>query len=567
MIFVVEFVAAVDSAGTTQTVLVGTQGFTTGATDTPASASVRARLINAGEFARSIATGKLLLGQASAGFGECVIANQDGALDAWIQWGVGDRAFTLRAALTHPGTYPAGWTTIYVATMRAIMPSPDGSSVRILLNEKIKRLEKPLCPVFDGSGGLEGPSEYEGEPKPVCYGAVYNAPLTLIDASQLIYQASARGSVVANHAKDNVSVIARALTGGDDGDAETVDPDAYEDYDALEAASVPIGHYVTIASAGVAKFGSPPVGTLTADLMELTGPDDGVAYGAGDRWTEGDTGTDNTDTACAFWSVLRRMAIDAGLDESEISTDDWDRLATDHSAAYQYGYWARDLSTTFAQAMSHIATSSGAWFGFDRLGVLRCRTIWNDTWVVTPEDPVVLTVREANCISFSVVQSDEPGRGIPFGRVVMRYPKNWMPQTDLAGAVGDKVRAQVALDFPRTTARDSTTVQAQHLNAAELSIDVYSYGWRAQTNGPLVTTKGAFHADLVELIEQKRLWAEAELPLTLDIVESVDLWSNVLVKLPRYGLDDAHIFRVVGIKYSFHGGPRVRLTLWGGEEI
>ena len=78
MIFVVEFVAAVDSAGTTQTVLVGTQGFTTGATDTPASASVRARLINAGEFARSIATGKLLLGQASAGFGECVIANQDG---------------------------------------------------------------------------------------------------------------------------------------------------------------------------------------------------------------------------------------------------------------------------------------------------------------------------------------------------------------------------------------------------------------------------------------------------------------------------------------------------------
>ena len=567
MIFVAEFVAAVDSGGTLETILVGSEGFMTGAADTPASTPVRARLVNPGEFSRSIASGKLLIGQVSAGFGTCVIANGDGALDAWCAYGVGDRAFTLRACDEHPGTYPAGWTTIYVATMDSIVPS--GQNLHIKLAEKIRRLEKPMCGTFAGTGGIEGPADYDGEPKPVCYGAVYNAPLTLLDSAELIYMASSRGSVVANHAKDKGSVIARALTSGDDGDATTIDPDAYADYAALEAANVPIGHYVTIASAGVAKFGSPPVGQLTADLMELTGPDTDVAFGAGDRWTEGDTGTANTDAACAYWNVIQSMALDAGLDPSEISTDDWTFFDAHYDDSFQFGFYARDLSTTYAQGMSLVAASAAAWVGFDRLGVLRLQEMYEPDHTfpfTTDRDDVAWEFDEHSIAldSLSLVQSEEPGRGVPFRRIVMRYPRNWTPQTDLAGAVTDEVRAQVSQDWPKTVTRASTTIDDQYKNAGDFDLDVYTYGWRASTAGDLQTNSGgATLTKLRDMLCTYRQWVEFDAPFALDMLAAVDIGSLVQVTHPRFGLDAGKVFRVVGIRYSFTGAPKVRLTVWG----
>ena len=76
--YVVEITAAVDSSGTEQTFYVGSTGFTTLPTDTPAGTAIPPHLLNPGNYERSLFTGKRTFGAVSGNYGEVVIANHKG---------------------------------------------------------------------------------------------------------------------------------------------------------------------------------------------------------------------------------------------------------------------------------------------------------------------------------------------------------------------------------------------------------------------------------------------------------------------------------------------------------
>ena len=66
---------------------------------------------------------------------------------------------------------------------------------------------------------------------------------------------------------------------------------------------------------------------------------------------------------------MQRIAEDAGVDLSEIQTSSFDYV--DSVAPYEIGVYVTDSETTLS-AISRVAESVGAWFGFDRFGILQC---------------------------------------------------------------------------------------------------------------------------------------------------------------------------------------------------
>lgn len=551
MIFCARFTAAINSS-TTTTLLVSNEPFATESGDTPANTPALHRLMQPGNFVRSISGDKMLLGLARIQHGECVIANADGALDAWAGYGVGDRAFDLYCCESLPGSFPTGWTLVFTATMESIRATRDTIVVR--LKELTSQLDSPICDAFAGTGGIEGPAERKGESKPIVYGGPYNVSPTLIDGSLLIYMASSRGSVAANHLKDDGSVIARALTAGDDGDATTIDQDGYETYAGLAAAIIPRGHYATVASLGVFKCGSVPVGQLTCDPMQYTGPETVPAYGAGDRWTQGATGTTGEDEKAYWGHIIKSIAVDAGVDAADVN-------ATDLTAAEegQYGFWACDTGTTYAQAVDKIAASARAWCGFDRTGSLRFQQVPDPSGEVNVYDITV-----DNAISLEPVVS-RWDNGVPYWKAAIKYPKNWSAQSTFAGIVPESVRAEASKEWPRGLFDREITVQQKHPNAGVLEVERYSRAYRVTSDGDLnvLGDEDPFVTALTALFVGDRQWFECKLPFSTGLITTVDVGSVVGVTWPRWGLDPEKNFLVVGIRYELSADPWVALTLWG----
>ena len=303
--------------------------------------------------------------------------------------------------------------------------------------------------------------------------------------------------------------------------------------------------------------------------MEYEGPDGSVSYGTGNRWTLGAPFSGPGDRAQTFWSVIRSMALDAGLDSGDLSSD-FTTLDGAGDDTVGYGYWCRDTSTTYTQAMGAIAASAGAWVGFDRLGELRLQVL------VDPSGVPVYRVTPDNAISLVRVLSDEPGRGLPVRRVVINYPRNWTTQSagDLAGVVPDEVRREVARQWPLGGAQRNTdplvadAVANQYANAGDVSLDVYSKGYRVSSTGALLSHGGGSVA-YAQLVTAPRQWFEATLPFSPDLVGAVDLGAVVGIRWPRWGLesyvpgDDGKLMLVVGLRYELSARPTVRLTLWG----
>lgn len=546
MIFVVEFDAAIYDAvsGTVsvETLLVSTQAFSTGTT--PAYG----RLMQPANFERTISGDRALFGLAKIEYGEVVIANADGLLDAWATYGVGDRRIVLRARDAASVTsYPSGWTDVFVATMDTIRPERD--TIKIRLKELTSKLDRPMCALFAGTGGLEGQASQIGDPKPITFGAPYNVSPTLIDPQQLIYMVSSRGSVAANHAKDDGSVIARALTAGDDGSAATVDQDAYQTYAALAAASVPIGQYVTLASLGLLKLGSVPAGLLTSDLHEYTGPSAGVPFGTGDRWPDGNHPWAGWDPICHWGSVIRQIALAGGWDAGNISSAD-----VTASQYGQFGFYARDTSTTYASAIGAIAASVGAWCGPDRLGVLRFRKL-ADPALGSP----LYSIHRGNAIS--LVPRDG---GVPAYKIIVNHPKNYTPQSTFAGVVPPSVRTEASRQWARIDAGWDNTVLTQFANAGTVTFDSCLGGYRVTSDGELQIPQTSEVWPELTWFSAARQWFDATLPFSLALLDSgIDIGTIVSLTWDRWGLGAGKKFLVVGIKYELSGAPWVRLTLWG----
>jgi len=161
------------------------EGFVTEPTDTPANTVFEPRLVEPISFSRSMFSSGKIGGLSVPGFGELVLTNADGGLDAWADYGWDGRSVELRVG--EAGADLQYYFTIFQGQSKSI--EFDDLFIRVILrdNQNDFTVDYPDT-LYAGTGGNEGSSDLANKPKPHCYGEVYNIEPVLVDAANNVYQ-------------------------------------------------------------------------------------------------------------------------------------------------------------------------------------------------------------------------------------------------------------------------------------------------------------------------------------------------------------------------------------------
>lgn len=519
---VIEMDAGIDAAGTVETFYVSTDPFVTSPTDTPAHTAFLPRLIDPGSIGVSAYSSttsttsnsgtngtNAVLGPTGGGTtlqsGELSLANADGLLDGWLNYGFDGRRVVIR--IGEPGSpYPGGFTQIFQGTIDSL--DADWETLILKLRDK-QYLFSPsmLTNLYLGNNalpaGVEGtPADLLGQPKPKIFGTVYNMSPLLVNTSKLTYQVNDGPIAAISAVYDRGSVL---LLGSD-----------YATAALLQASTVAPGGYNTCIAQGYFQLNSNPSGTVTADVVQGTLAQQTVAQ------------------------VLRTITLAAGLTTAEISAADVTALDTLNSAPVGVFVSGTD---TFLSVMDQIAQSIGAWYGFDTLGVLRMGVLSN------PTGAPKLSLFDYN-FNQNIERRAANDNNIPAWKVMLNYAKNWTVQTDLAGIVGAARVAYLAQGF-RSVTQTLPSVLLQYKLATEMDVDTLLINQSdATAEGNRQLALQSVRRDIFDVTIPV-----AQLP-TLIFLDVVQLTVN------RFGLASGKMFRLIGITYQLNNST-VTLSMWG----
>lgn len=457
---------------------------------------------------RSLASGSATRGASRVGYGELVMVNIDGGLDALVDYGFDGRTISIRLGTMRPWQSPV-WTTVLQGTMARADFS--WSQLTISLRDRQAELDKPLqTTVYAGSNslpnGVEGVAgDIKGREKPRLYGYGWNLEPVLVNSSRLIYQLSDTALQSVSAVYDRGAALAAGTAYSSQADMESNAPSA--------------GQYRVWLAGGMFRLGSSPVGQITCDAVD------------------GATSADRTAAQLA-----KQILLDAGIGSGDISSSDV--TALDAANSSECGYWLNG-SSTGKQLLDVVLGSVGAWWGVDRLGKFRMQRF---------EAPGGTPV--AKLTKTEIIKIDRMAGGdadIPVWQVNLSYKPFAVSQTsDLAGSVTDARRAELAQSSRKVTASDSS-VKTAHPLAETLDIETtLADATAAQTEA----------TRLLNLYKVRRDTLSVRVALDADLAAAVDLGSVVSVQVPRYGYNAGRLMRVTSIRTDLRGGI-LDLTLWG----
>lgn len=176
----------------TRTLYYASREFRTGPGDTPANTIFENVLLQPAVLRRDAFGAGTTGGASRAGYGDLILANGDGALDALVGYGFDGRVITIWRTETQDPTYPTDFTKFLVGTMEQVEVGRD--TVTVKLRDRQLEVQVPLQTTkYAGDNslpaGLEGVADdLKGKPKPLCFGKVLNVPAVLVNTSKLIYQ-------------------------------------------------------------------------------------------------------------------------------------------------------------------------------------------------------------------------------------------------------------------------------------------------------------------------------------------------------------------------------------------
>lgn len=504
-----EITAATNAAGDTTVLRYGTAGHITGPGETPANAYYEPRIKPLSSISRAMFGGGTY-GNNRVGFGDLQLANTDGGLDGIKDFGFDGRDLVLR--LGAPGAaYPSGWPVVFKGTIEQAEFTWKQASFR--LRDKLMLLDRPYVEArYAGTNslpnGLEGTAQdLKGRVKPHAHGKVFNVAPACCNTSRLIYEVGVCNSVDALYDRGI------ALTAGA----------AYTDQTDMETNAPAAGQYRAWVAGGYVRLGSTPAGMVTADL------------------TEGASAAART-----VAQIIKQIALDMGVASGDISSADVTALDTANASVV--GVWAADDANALS-LMDQLAASVGAWYGFDRLGVLRMGRLIAPSG--TPA--ATLTIDEIIDGKIDRVANSDEGHGLPSWRVTVNHSRNYTPQpNDLAGAVTDARRAWLALSQRGSVAEDAA-VQTQYLLAPELNRDTLL------TAAADAATEAA---RLLALYKVKRETFSAAVRVDATLAQALDLGTVVSLQVPRFGLTAGKLFLIVGLDADYARNA-LNLTLWG----
>lgn len=182
--FVIEFTLATNAAGdTTKYYYCSGTGFATKSTDTPANTWVEPRVIDPGTIRRELFSGNRTFGAIRPSFGGISLANTDGALDAWLGYGISGHPIVIYWG-DEGSAYPGGYTQVTQIYGKSLVANFE--SVRVNIEDRLKLLDKPVLKnTFLGTGGAEGSEA--GLYKQRGFGEPVLLPPVILDTTKLIY--------------------------------------------------------------------------------------------------------------------------------------------------------------------------------------------------------------------------------------------------------------------------------------------------------------------------------------------------------------------------------------------
>lgn len=510
-IYLVEIIAATDAIGTTTTLRFSSgDGFTTEPSETPPNTFYEPRLKQPAMMRRDIYSSGTTTGQSSIGYGEIVLVNNDGGLDSLIDYGFDGRSVTIRYGLDD-AAYPAGFSTIFVGTME--QPEFRWSEVSIKIRDRQDELASKQIQTTKYAGnnslpnGLEGvEGDLKGQPKPICYGSVFNISPPMVNTSRLIYQVN-DGAV---SSVDKVYDRGVSLTKGAD----------YPDQSTMESTAPSAGNFRVWPAGGYFRLGSSAVGLITADVIQ------------------GSAASDRT-----VAQIVKTIAVNrGGVVSGDI--DAGDVTALDAANSSVVGVYV-DNETDIASVLDELTNSIGAWWGFDNLGKMRMQRL------ETPSGTPVTTLTETEILDIDRSGSSDADRSIPAHSVKVKYKKVYVTQdTDLAGSVTDARRNEIKEEFREVVATDGA-VKAKHLLSPELEFNTLL---TVAANASTEATR------LLDIYKVRRDVVTARVRVC--VCYDIDLGDVVEVDIKRFGYTGGKLFRVIGIETDYRRGE-LSLTLWG----
>jgi hypothetical protein len=507
----IELTAAIDQFGTLRTFYVSDAPFQTSPTDTPANVAFEPALDNPGDLGVSIYSDGQTSGATKLDLGEIVLKNPDGQFDAWLTYGFDGRPVTIRTGTT--GAYPNAFPSVLTGTVDAVEATFDSLTIRIRDRQYVFELPV-LTTRFAGSNslpnGLEGVAgDLKDKPKPKVFGKVFNVSPPCVNTSKLTYQ-------VNDGALQAISAVydqGAALTPGADYATSTL----------LQAASPSAGTFITCLAEGYFRLGSSPAGTITADV------------------TQGATAAART-----VAQILKALAISAGIPSADVVAAEITALDTANSSVV--GIWI-DGDRTFRDVMDEVASSIGAYYFIDRVGLFRVGRL------TAPSGTSVAEIADFDTLEDTERRVGSDG-GRPIWRVTVRHSRLWTVQgSDIASSVTAVRRAELAEEYRAEKAEDAA-VKTQFLLANELTIDT------CLTAAADAATEAA---RLLAMLKVRRDVFDVPVPL-----EAFAEWSGagmrlghtVSLTLNRFGMSSGKLFRLIGQKIEL-GENRAVLSLWG----
>jgi hypothetical protein len=508
MIYLVEVDCAVDAVGTVNTLYFSSGNYVTQPTDTPASTAYLPRLTQPGSLTRMMYQDATTGGQSQVAYGTCELENVDGELDYVLGYSLDKRK--LRLLVGDPSQPYSTFTVAQRLTMQ--QAEITYKSLSIILRDRQLELDMLLCRHRYGGtnvlpAGKDGTADIAGAAVPRLYGTALNFAPILCNTSLLIYQVH-DGAIAT---VSNVYDCGVALTRGPD----------YTSAAAVESIAPAAGQYCVYPAGGYFRLGSTPAGQITCDA------------------SQGATAANRT---CA--QILQQIAIDMGLTAADISAADV--VALDALNSAECGVWVQDDSTGL-NIMDAVAPSIGAYFGFDRLGMLRMGRL------DIPSGAPVATFSLESVKDIDRVRSNDNNNGIPAYSVTLTYARNYTTQTSgVAGSV--------------TPAR-ALVIGQPSLNAVaqDLTIPV-KYQWSpAMTRDTLLIHQADAQAEsarVLSIFGVARNFYTVNVKLDQPTIAALDLGVVVGVQVNRFGMNNGKLVRVLGIEADYASNSAT-VTVWG----
>jgi hypothetical protein len=502
-------------------------GYVTGTTNLPPSGVnhtfYEPRIIQPAMIQQECWNNGRIGGSSRIGFGTIELANTDGGLDYLTAYAFDGREITVIVGDVTNGGTPV-WT---VALTGKMAPPVIGiKTVTLYLRDRILELDKPVCTsVYAGTNslpnGLEGTSDdIRGQRKPRVFGSVFNITPVLVNTSRLIYQV-------------NDGAISSVCDVYDQGAALTKGTD-YTDQTDMETNAPTAGNYRVLPAMGLFRINAMPDGELTCDVIQ------------------GAAASDRTAAQLTY-----DIAIIAGLSSGDISSADVTALDTANSA--EMGAYYQD-ETTCIQAIDEIQNSVGAWWGFDRLGLLRMKQ-----WLVPSGTPVA---------TFTAAEIEELERvtdsnSVPTWRMSFEYLKNYTVQnSDLAAAVTIDRRAILGASTA-VRIQSLTSVKTSNISAIESTVpSVISGTLYSGIKGRIVINRNtALNSAGTESTRQFNLYKvmrqRYDVTVFIDstLISTINLGDVVRLQLNRFSMSSGVDFRIMGIKMDMNT-KKCFLNLW-----